>query len=127
MEQRVLAVDGDKTLARWLAERCQEEHLSLRDAAAKADLSHTTIADIRNGGRPSAETIKKLAGAFGGNGQHQRAALEDLLLTLSGYRSNRPEGELSEPLARLMDKLSQFSDAELEIMGSFADFIAKVK
>jgi transcriptional regulator with XRE-family HTH domain len=132
MEQRVLEtssgnVGNDKTLASWLEDRCRKEHLSLREAAARADVSHTTIAEILNGARPSAETISKLAKAFAGDGRHQREALEDLLLTLSGYRSNRTEGELREPLARLMDKLSQLSDAQLEIMEHFADFVTKVK
>jgi len=132
MEQNVRETNvgngsNNKTLADWLEGRCREEHLSLREAAARADLSHTTIAEILNGARPSGETIRKLAKAFGGGGNHQRGALEDLLLTLSGYRSNRTGGQLSEPLARLMDKLSRLSDDQLEVMEHFADFIVKVK
>lgn len=116
---------GSLTVGKWLEERCKEEHLSLRQAAAKADLSHATIADIIKGSQPSAETIRKLAIAFGGDGHHQKAVLEDLLLTLSGYRSNRKEEDLSEPLARLMDKISGFSDEQLKIMEHFADFITE--
>lgn len=132
MEQRVLEANvgnssNDRTLAKWLEDRCQKEHLSLRETAARAEVSHTTIAEILNGARPSAETIGKLAKAFGGDGRYQRAVLEDLLLTLSGYRSNRTDGKLSEPLARLMDKLSQFNDGQLEIMEHFAEFITKEK
>ena len=114
-------------LKQWLEERCQTEHLSLRQAGAKAGLSHATIADIINGARPSADTIKKLAGAFGGNGQLQRIAVEDELLVLSGYRSERPDGEMSEPVARLLDKLTHFSEAQLKVMEHFADFISSEK
>jgi len=112
-------------LGYWLRERCQADGLSLRKAAAKAGVSHATISDIINGGRPSAATAVKLAKAFSGNGQHQKASLEDFLLTLCGYRSDRAEGRLREPLARLIDKLSEFSDAQLEIMEHFSDFITK--
>ena len=133
MEQRVpepnAGTDSDTpgplALGKWLEKRCQEEHLSLRQAAAKTDVSHATIADIINGKRPSPETVIKLAKAFGGDGHHQEAALEDLLLTLCGYRSNREEEDLSEPLAQLIDKLSQFNDEQLKIMGHFADFITE--
>lgn len=78
-------------IGQWLEARCRNEHLSLRKAAARADVSHTTIADIMDGRRPSAVTIKKLARTFAGNGQHQRAALEDELLALAGYRSAQSE------------------------------------
>ena len=116
---------GLSSLGYWLRERCQAEGLSLRKAAARAGVSHATISDIISGGRPSAATVVKLAKAFSGNGQHQKAALEDFLLSLCGYRSDRAEGRLREPLARLMDKLSEFSDAQLEIMEHFADFVTK--
>lgn len=111
-------------LKEWLEKKCQSEHLSLRKTGIKVGLSHATIADIINGGRPSVETIKKLAEAFGGNGQRQRLALEDQLFALCGYRSERPE-EIREPVARLMDKLSQFNDAQLRVMEHFADFISE--
>lgn len=112
-------------LGQWLEERCREEKLSLRQAATKTGLSHSTIADIIKGVRPSAETIRKLAEAFGGDG-HRSLVLEDKLLTLSGYRRQRPEADgLSEPLSRLLDKISEFSEPELQIMEYFADFISK--
>lgn len=100
--------------------------MSYRQAAARAGLSHATIAIAINGARPAAETIKKLSAAFGGNGQHQRVALEDYLLTLCGYRSELPEIKLSEPLARLVDKLSHYNEAQLQLMDQFADYIAKI-
>ena len=37
-------------------EKCQKEGLSLRQAAARTGLSHTTIDDIRKDGGASAET-----------------------------------------------------------------------
>ena len=52
-------------------------------------------------------------------------ALEDKLLCLAGYRTERVEEALSEPLARLLDKLGEFSHSQLEIMEQFADFISK--
>jgi len=113
-------------LGSWLVERCQKEGLSLRQAAAKTGLSHATIDDIRKGGRASAETIRKLTQAFGGDGR-EMLALEDKLLILSGYRSERPEGEdLSEPMARLLDRLSGFSEPQLRIMERFAEFLAEI-
>jgi len=72
------------TIARWLAERCKMERLSLRQAGAKAGLSHTTVRHIINGSQPSLETIKKLAHGFG-VGRNQRLALENSLLLLAGY------------------------------------------
>lgn len=111
-------------LAMWLEKRRNAEGLSLRKVAARTGVSHATIAEIINGDRPSAATIVKLAAAFAGDGQHQRAALEDLLLTLSGYKS-KPEA-LSEPLGRLMDKMSHFNEAQLAVIEEFADFVAKL-
>jgi len=111
-------------LGSWLAERCQQESLSLRQAAAKTGISHATVADIIKGGRPSPETVKKLAGAFAGNGDHEKMALEDELLVLAGYRSERPEVQLSLPMAQLLDKLSKFNVRQLKVMGHFADFVA---
>jgi transcriptional regulator with XRE-family HTH domain len=116
------------SLSQWLEERCQREHLTLRQAAAKTGLSHATIADIRKGNRPFPETIKKLAQAFGGDGPNQRFALEDYLLTLAGYRTPRPdEQELSQPLARLIDRLREFSEPQLKIMACFADFLMEIE
>ena len=117
-----------QTFGSWLEEKCQKEGLSLRQAAQKTGLSHTTIADIIKGKKPAPETIKNLASAFGGNGDHQRQALEDKLLTLAGYRSERPpEDEPSEPMARLLDALSQFDEPQLKIMSRFADFITGMR
>ena len=75
-------------LSQWLQQRCQREHLSLRGAADKTGLSHTTITNIINkkSEHPSLETIQKLARAFGDDGS---LPLEDHLLTLAGYRSEQ--------------------------------------
>ncbi|MBA7637670.1 hypothetical protein ES703_45316 [subsurface metagenome] len=118
--------DTTAGLGGWLAERCREEGLSLRQAAAKTGLSHTTIDAIMGGGSASAATIRKLAQAFAGNGQ-RRLVLEDKLLILAGYRTPRDGEELSEPLARVIDKLSQFSKSHLKLMEHFADFISDME
>jgi len=115
------------SLGSWLAEKCKSERLSLRQAAAKTGLSHATLADIRNGkSNVSGETIKKLARYFGGDGR-RRLVLEDRLLVLAGYRTERLEDELNEPMARLMDIVSQFSKPQLEIMTRFAEFLAEME
>lgn len=115
-----------KGLAQWLKERCKAERLSLRQAAARSGLSHATIADIMKGTSPSPETIKKLALAFGENG-NERLALEDSLLILAGYRTERPEGEdLSQPLAHLMDMVANFNEPQLKLMARFAEFLAEM-
>ena len=64
---------------RWLKERCEKGHLSLRQAVAKTGLSHATIGDIMKGKHPLPETIRKLAQGFGEDG---RLALEDQLIVL---------------------------------------------
>ena len=115
-------------LATWLEERCQTEGLSLRQAAQKTGLSHATIADSIKGVHPSPETIRKLAAAFSTSGDHHRLALEDELLILAGYRSERPkEKELTEPMARLLDKLSEFNEPQLKIMLRFCDFLSQME
>jgi transcriptional regulator with XRE-family HTH domain len=111
-------------LATWLEQRCREEGLSYRQAAAKAGISHASIAGIRKGARPSAATIVKLARAFADEGSNQKVVLEDYLLGLCGYRSTRPEITRSEPLARLMDKLSQCDAERLKLIEYFVDFSA---
>ena len=111
-------------LGQWLQERCKREHLSLRKAAAKTGLSHATIRDIINGSGATPETIRKLVAAFGG-GENQRFALEGKLLVLAGYRSERPEGELTEPMAELMDKVKKFGEAEIRIMVCFTDYLVE--
>ncbi|MBU0598908.1 helix-turn-helix transcriptional regulator [Patescibacteria group bacterium] len=114
-------------LGGWLKEKCQDQGLSLRQAAIKTGLSHATICGIINGKSPTAETVKRLAQGFG-NGNHHQLALEDNLLTLSGYRSERPqEDELSEPLAQLLDKLSGLAEPEIEMLGHFADYLTTHK
>lgn len=118
--------DTGETLAKWLEGRCREEGLTLRGAAAKTGLSHATISDIIKGGHPSAESIRKLALAFGGNG-HQRLALEDTLLSLTGLRSAPPRGNLNESIAGLIDKLNQFNGPQLRIMERFADFVSEME
>lgn len=110
-------------LGMWLEEKCREEHLSLRQAATKTGLSHCTIADIIAGGHPSPESIRKLTKTFGGD-SNQRLALEDKLLVLAGLRTERLKGgDISEPIARILDKLGKFSEPELKMMESFADFL----
>ena len=121
-------MDGQtKGLGQWLKERCKAERLSLRQAAVRSGLSHATIADIMKGTSPSPETIKKLAHAFGEDG-NQRLALEDSLLILAGYRTERPEGrDLSQPLARLMDMVANFDEPQLKLMAHFAEFLAEME
>lgn len=72
------------SLGQLLKERCEREHLTTRQAAARTDLCHVTIADIIRGTRPSPESIRKLALGFGGDGR-RRLVLEDKLLVLAGY------------------------------------------
>lgn len=110
----------------WLKERCQREGLSLREAGAKADLSHGTIEGIIKGACPAPETIKKLARAFGGNGQQQTLALEDSLLILAGYRTERPD-DISQALGRLIDLVTDFDDTRLKLMGDFAEYLARME
>ena len=90
-------------------------------------MSHVTIADIRKGGRPNPQTIRKLAQGFGGDGTNERLALEDRLLTLAGYRTPRAGEELSVSHATLMDKVSKFSEPQLEMMTRFADFLIEME
>jgi len=64
-----------------------------------------------------------MARYFGGDGR-RRLMLEDQLLVLAGYRAEMPEeDELSEPMARLMDTVSQFSESQIEILNRFADLL----
>ena len=110
-------------LGQWLKDRCREENWSLRQAAIMTSLSHATIASIIKGnGQVSAGTVKKLADAFGGNGEH-RLVLEDTLLILAGYRSKR-ENELSETLARLLDVMKGFNEPKLKLMEGFVNYLA---
>jgi len=114
-------------LGQWLRGVCEKESLSLRQAAARTGLSHGTIEGIFKGTTPSPETIKKLAQSFGEDG-HQKLALEDSLLILAGYRTERPDGQdLSQPLARLMDKVAHFDEAKLKLMADFAEYLARME
>lgn len=111
------------SLGQWLRDRRRKEGLSLRKAAEKTELSHGTIADIERGVRSSPGTIRKLAQAFADDA-NQKLALEDQLLVLAGHRTARAEGEEpSEPRARLMDKIGQLSEPQIEIMVHFANFL----
>ncbi len=112
----------EQGLGQWLEDRCHREHLSLRKAAARTGLSHATIRDIIKGAQATPETLKKLAAAFG-NGKSQKLALEDKLLVLADYRTPRPEEELNEPLAELIDAVRGFDEPRLKMMRQFADFL----
>lgn len=107
----------DNRLGGWLEDRCEAEHLSLREAAAQTGLSHSTIRDVVKGVSPQLETIWKLAEGFGGGN-----ALLDHLLLLAGYRKASP-GEPSGPLAELIDRLGEFDDRQIELVTHFADFL----
>ena len=99
----------------------------LRRAATKTGLSHATIQHIINGGSVSSESIRRLAQAFGGDG-NERLALEDAMLIIAGHRTRRPEGqELSQPLARLIDMVSRFNESQLKLMAHFVEFLAKME
>ncbi len=117
---------SDNSLGQWLQKRCKDEHLSLRQAAGKTGLSHTTISDIIKGVRPTLGTIKKLTTAFG-DGENQKLALEDKLLVLAGYRTPRPEEGHSELLAKLIDKAKQLNEPQIKMMLHFADFLPEGK
>jgi len=112
-------------IGQWLEEACQREGLSLRQAGAKASLSHGTIEGIIRGASPSPDTIKKLARAFAGDGQ-QALALEDSLLILAGYRTER-SGDMSQPLGQLIDMVANFDEAKLKLMADFAEYLARME
>ncbi len=118
---------GQGGVGQWLGERCQKEGLSLREAGQKSGLSHSTIRDIINGTAPTPETIRKLARAFNGGHQHTMEVLEDRLLVLAGHRTGRKEKEISEPTARLLDIISDFSETQMKVMTRFADFLADME
>ncbi|MBA7652331.1 hypothetical protein ES703_60161 [subsurface metagenome] len=120
-----MTMEEQGKLSQWLKKRC--EHLSLREAAAKTGLSYTTIGQVINGTNASPQTLRKLAQAFA-DGTKGRLALEDKLLVLAGYRTQRPQGEEpSELLAQLIDKVKQFNEPQLKIMGRFADFLTEIE
>lgn len=109
----------------WLEAQCRKERLSLRQVGNMTGLSHTTIRDIMKGGRPSPQTVTKLARAFGGDGENQRVVLEDELLFLAGWRTRR-QPEVAQPLAQLMDIAKDFSGPQLRVLSAFAAYLAEV-
>jgi len=56
-----MTMEQQGNLGQWLEGKCKTEHLSLRQAAAKTGLSHSTIAHIIKGNRPLRETIERPA------------------------------------------------------------------
>lgn len=116
------------SIGEWLKERCFEEKLSLRQAAEKIGISHTTIGLIIKGAHAAPDTIRKLAAAFSGDGEYLCRALEDELLILGGYRTRPPSSQQpSEPLARLMDLVAEFSEPQLKLMLRFAQFLGEIE
>jgi len=115
--------NGEGGLGLWLEARCRSQKLSLREAAELTGLSHTTIKDVISGMRPSAETLRKLAHGFGGNGKHKRSALEDQLFTLAGFKTAVGEEKPSEAMGELLDKLTRMDDRRLKLMTHFVDFL----
>ena len=120
-------MEEQSSLGQWLEQRCKRGHLSLREAATKTGLSHSTIRDLINGSQPSPETLRKLAHAFGGDGTNQQMALGDQLLVLAGYRMPRQGEEITQPMAQLMDKVRRLSEPQIKMMGRFADFLVEIK
>ena len=113
-------------ISQWLDRECQRKRLSLREAGELTGLSHSTIQAIIKGGNASAETVRRLAHAFSGNG-NKGLNLEDYLMVLAGHRTKREEGGLSQPVARLVDKLSQFSEPQLKLVEHFAEYLASLE
>ena len=100
-------------------------YLSLRQAAARTGLSHVTIAGVIHGDHPSVGTIRKLAQGFG-DGTNGRLALEDRFLVLAGYRTRRPQEEITQSMAQLMDRVREFNESQIRMMVSFADFLKAI-
>ncbi|GAI25783.1 unnamed protein product, partial [marine sediment metagenome] len=86
-------------LGQWLNQRCKNERLSLRQAATRTGLSHSTIRDIIKGNHPSPETIKKLVLGFT-TSLSERVDLEDYLMLLAGYRTEHPQIKPSDPMLK---------------------------
>ena len=120
-------MQGTSGLGQWLKQRCEAKGLSLRQAAAKIGVSHGTIAKIMDGASPAPETIKRIAQAFGQDG-NEKLALEDSLLILAGYRTERPKGEdISLDMARLKDVMSGFTESQTKMVIRFAEFLAEME
>lgn len=114
-------------LGQWLREVCREEKLSLRQAAVKTGLSHSTISEVKKTGVASPETIKKLARAFSEDGSHHRLVLEDKLLVLAGCRSRHSEDKISEPLAQLIDAVARFGEPQIKLVTHFAQYLSQME
>ena len=80
---------------------------------------------VVRGGRPSPQTIRKLARFFSGDGASpsEMSAVEDHLLALAGYRTMLPEALNSETLSRLEAKLRGCGERDLTLIESFIDFL----
>ena len=112
----------DNGLGLWLQKECDRNKLSLRAAGEKTGLSHSTIRDIVNGSIPNPDTIRKLANAFSDGNQHEQA-LENKLSILAGHRTEHQVGSINEPVARLLDIISEFSEQQVMLLVRFADFL----
>ncbi|MBA7581120.1 hypothetical protein ES708_23020 [subsurface metagenome] len=112
-------------LGKWLRKACKGKNLSLRQAGKMIGISHTTIALILHDRPVHPLTIRKLAKTFS-NGKYHRAALEDELLTLAGYRS-KPPPEVNETIARLIDGVRDFSPEEIKMLTRFADYLREIR
>ncbi|MFW6112588.1 MAG: helix-turn-helix domain-containing protein [Chloroflexota bacterium] len=108
----------------WLRVMCERQGLSLRQAGQRAGLSHGTIEGIIQGTMPSADTVKKLARAFGGDGR-EGLALEDTLLVLAGYRTPRSD-DMSQSLAHLMDLAADLDESKLKLLADFVDYLKRM-
>ncbi len=115
---------GETALGKWLKERCQKDHLSMRQVGEKAGISHATVHTIIKGGHATAATVTKLAHAFSGDGNRKKIALEDELLILAGYRSRQEQ--ISLPVAELLDIVKHFSASQLKVVSSFAEYLIEV-
>jgi len=112
----------EKTLGSWLGQKLKEEHLSLREASEKTGVNHQTINSIIKGNRALADTVVKLACAFAGEG-NERKALTDELLALAGYRIRGTD--ISLPMAKLLDIVSDFPEAKILVVIAFAEYLAE--
>lgn len=109
----------------WVAQKCRERGLSLRQASIGAGLCHATVAAVVRGGRPSPGTVKNLAHFFSANPADpvQTAALEDYLLALAGHRTLLPQGKETESLGRVVAKLRGCEEREILLVEHFIDFL----
>lgn len=121
--EREMKTTKRSRLGQWLENRCKQEHLSVREAAAKCGLSHTTLHDIiKRGIHPYPRTLEKLAKGFA-RGESERLVLEDKFLILTGYMMPRRGEKLNEPLAQFVDKVRGFNEEQIKVMMDFADYL----